>query len=287
MINRLGSSCLMMLTVLATSGLGGARAQAQAPHGAPAAAPAQAATPLPLAVDLRKVPVGSWSEYRIADGQNTMAVRMALVARLGQKAQVETEVKGGPMAALGRTTMRMSLAMDATGEVKPTDQVVQLGENPPMTLPAEMAGARAQTFKKLDPKQRIGVDSITVAAGAFPKAEHYQEKGASGETIDFWVTKTVLPFGLIKVTSSGAPGGKALAMELTGHGAGAKPIITKTPQAFDPALIMKQAQPAMSGGHGSPPAGGPPPRPIPSPHPGMPGTTPAATPAPPAKDGKK
>lgn len=242
------------------------------------AAGGPAATPLPLAVDLKKVPVGSWSEYRIADGQNTMSVRMALVAKGSQSAQMETQIKGGPMAALGQTTVRMSVPLDDSAEVKPKDQVIQLGDNPPMLLPVEMSGGQTQSFKKLDPKKRIGVDSVTVPAGTFAKAEHYRDKGASGETIDFWISKTVLPFGLIKVTSSGAPGGKAVEMELTGQGAGAKAAITKTPLPFDAATIMKQAQPALGGnphgGGASPHGGAPPMRPIPSPHPGMPGTTP-------------
>ncbi|MBC8133822.1 MAG: hypothetical protein H7X95_12630 [Deltaproteobacteria bacterium] len=263
------------------------------------------ATPLPLAIDLKKVPVGSWSEYRIADGQNTMVVRMALVSRTGQLAYLETEIKGGPVAALGRTTMRMAVPLEDAAEVKPKEQVIQLGDNPPMILPAEMSGGKSQSFRKLDPKKRVGVDNVTVPGGAFPKADHYQDKGAAGETIDFWISKSVLPFGLIKVSSTGAPGGKAVTMELTGKGADAKPVITKTPQPFDAASIMKQAQPAMgaskgphgaagphgagdSHGPGGPHgAGGPPPRAIPSPQQGMPGTLPGAPSAPPAKDTKK
>lgn len=242
---------LALLGILFVGLDGGGSARAQAPQGG-----GGAATPLPLALDLKKVPVGSWSEYRIADGQNTMQVRMALVAQVGKSAQIETEIKGGPVAALGRTTMRMSVPTDGAGEVKPTEQVIQLGENPPMFIPAEMTGGRSQTFKKLDPKKRVGVDSITVAAGPFPKAEHYQDKGANGETIDFWISKTVMPFGLIKVASAGPPGGKPVQMELTAQGSGAKPAITKTPQPFDATAIMKQAQPAMGGGAGHAPGAG-------------------------------
>ena len=243
-----------------------------------------AATPLPLAVDLKKVPVGSWSEYRIADGKNVMVVRLALVARSSGLAVVETEIKGGPAAALGRTIMRMSIPIADSIEIKPQDQVIQLGDNPPMSLPSEMGGLRAaQSFRKLDAKKRVGVDAVTVPAGAFPRAEHYQDKGPGGETIDFWISKTIMPFGLVKVTSSGSPGGTAVSMELTAHGAGAKGVITKAPQPFDAAAIMKQAQPALGPGAvggeaGTSSRGGPPPRPIPSPHPGMPPTPPATMP---------
>ena len=55
-----------------------------------------ASTPInPLTVDLKKVAVGSWSEYHISDGQtNNMSVRMALVARAHGSADIETQIKG-------------------------------------------------------------------------------------------------------------------------------------------------------------------------------------------------
>ena len=37
---------------------------------------------LPLAADLKKVPVGSWAEYRSADGQSSVSIRIALVSLL-------------------------------------------------------------------------------------------------------------------------------------------------------------------------------------------------------------
>lgn len=255
-------------------------ASAQGPHAI------GASTPIPLTVDLKKVAVGSWSEYHIADGQNNMSVRMALVTRSRGSADIETQIKGGPVAALGHTTMRMSVPLDAAPEVKPSEQVIQLGDNPPMLLPVDLGGAHPQSFRKLDPKKRVGVDSIKVPGGAFPRAEHYQEKGSGGETVDFWVSKEILPFGLIKITSS-AGAGSAVVMELVSHGGGAKPIITKPPQPFDAATIMKQVQPATAGagvaGHSGPPV-----QTVPSPHPGMPPTPvgPPATPTSPASGRK-
>ncbi|MES1206098.1 MAG: hypothetical protein ABUS79_09195 [Pseudomonadota bacterium] len=240
--------------------------------------------PLPLAVDLKKVPTGSWSEYRVDNGQNTMTIHMALVARSAGAVEVETQIKGGPVAALGRTTIRMSLPSKGTGEIKPREQVMQIGDNPPMSLPTEVAGPRAQSFRRLDPKERIGVESVTVPGGTFPRADHYRQKGTRDEVVDFWISTKVLPFGLVKVTSTALGGGATpVLMELTGNGGGAKPAITKRPQAFDPAVIMKQAQPALGADAGTSGAGGPPLRPIPSPHPGMAPVTPgsaAARPSP-------
>jgi hypothetical protein len=273
MNGRFASWCTLVCVVVLTGGRW-AEAQMQAPQGV------GASTPLPLVVDLKKVPVGSWSEYRIADGRNTMLVRMSLVTRSKRSVDVESQIKGGPVAALGQTTMRMSVPLEDATEVKPTGQVIQLGDNPPMLLPSSLGGAHPQTFKKLDPKLRIGIEAVTVPGGSFPRAEHYREKGAGGETVDFWISKDVMPFGLIKAKSVAATGGVGVAMELAGHGSGAKPAITKTPQPFDAAVIMKQAQPAMVG-QSAPAIAGPPLRPIPSPHPGMPPTPAGATPAPP------
>jgi hypothetical protein len=274
---RRPGSVFALWAIFAVGGAGVARAQA----------PQAAATPLPLAIDLRKVPVGSWSEYSIADGKSVVAVRLALVARSASPATVETEIKGGATAALGRTIMRMSIPIVDAVEVRPQDQVIQLGDNPPMSLPGEMGGMRtAQTFRKLDAKKRIGVDAVTVPGGAFPRAERYRDKGAAGETVDFWISKNIMPFGLVKVTSSGLSNGTTVTMDLTAHGAGAKAVITKTPQPFDVEAIMKQAQPAVRPGDVGVAAGssggGPPARPIPSPHPGMPATQPGATPRSPA-----
>ena len=75
------------LVVLALAWHGAANAQGPQAIGA--------STPIPLTVDLKKVAVGSWSEYHIADGQNNMSVRMALVARAHGSADIETQIKGG------------------------------------------------------------------------------------------------------------------------------------------------------------------------------------------------
>jgi hypothetical protein len=246
---------------------GASVARAQAPRG-------MATMPLPLASDLKKVPVGSWSEYTVNDGQNVVSARMALVARSARSVDVETQIKGGPVAALGHTTMRMSLPLGDATEIKPTEQVIQLGENPPMLLPLDATGGASQSFKRPDPKKRVGTEAVKVPGGAFAHADHYQDKGPSGETIDYWISKDVLPFGLVKVLSGGG-NGPSVTMELVGHGKDAKPTVTGKPQPFDPAVIMKQAQPAMAGTKAPAASGGPPLRPVPSPHPGMPPTSPS------------
>lgn len=251
--------------------------------------------PLPLAVDLKKVPVGSWSEYNVTSGAMPMTIRMALVGRSAKGAEIETQMKGGPISALGLTTVRMLLPLQTAAEIKPKEQVMQIGDNPPMLLPLDLAGPRAQSFKRLDPKGRIGVDNVVVPSGSFPRADHHQIKDSTGTAVDFWISKNVLPFGLIKMTTT-APAAEGaapntVAMELVAQGVGAKPVITGTPRPFDPATLMQQAQPAKSSQPPMPgvtsPGAGPPPRPIPSPHPGMPPTAPGATPPPGSKGTNK
>jgi len=198
-------------------------------------------TPLPMATDLKKVRVGSWAEYRLSDGQTSMTVRMALVGRGPEGADIETQISGGPMAALGASTMRMTLVPGAN-EARPTHHMMQIAANDPMLLPD--MGANGQVLKRPDPKARVGVESLTVPAGVFPRAEHYREAGPGGETLEFWVSPDVPPFGVVKVSSLLA--GRPQTMELVARGDGAKRRITKKAQPYDPAALMRMLQAGMS-----------------------------------------
>lgn len=232
-----------------------ARAQMAAPG-------AGGTTHLPLAVDLMKVPIGSWAEYRSGDGKNIVTVRMVLVARAGKSADIETHVVGGPLAGLGSVTIRMSIPVNTEAEVRPTQQVIQIGDNDPMILPGVAQGGPGQALKRLNPRDRIGVEAVTVPAGAFPKAEHYHDKGQNGEVVDYWISKDALPLGLVKVAAVGTPQSpNQITMELIGHGGGAKPTIKKTPKPFDAAAMMKEVQPGAAAAGGpmlAPPPGAPP-----------------------------
>lgn len=262
----------LLTTTLIVSGA--AQAQGQMGAGPP--------MPLPLVVPLKKLPLGSWSEYRLDDGKQKISLRVAFVARSAKSADIETQVNGGPLQQQGidHLVVRMSLPLDEAAEIQPLEQVIQVGSTAPMVLPAT---GISQTLRKVDPAKRLGVEDVQVAAGKFARADHHREKGAIGETIDFWISKDVLPFGVIKTVSTPSGGGQPVVMELVARGTGAKPQITAKPVPFDPAALAA----AAGRGKGSPeavpakPASGVPPRPVPSPHPGMPGTVPGTTPAPP------
>lgn len=213
-----------------------------------------AGAPLPVATDLKTVPVGSWSQYRVSDGtQTNVNVRIALVSRSGQEAQVETQVTGGPMGPTGKTTMRMTVPTDTKAGASPRGHVIQVGDNDPMELPEQMAAA-SQPFTKPDPKKKVGSETVTVPAGTF-KVDHYRDKAVDGRgTVDFWIAASVLPFGMVKMVSAGNATGGTVTMELTAKGSDAKPTVTKTPKPFDPQTMMRQMQPFAGGAAGAPPA---------------------------------
>jgi hypothetical protein len=235
--------------------------------GMPAAAFAQMAggPPTPLALDLKKVPVGSWAEYSMTIGQGmTMKSRVALVKRDASESVMEMGVEGG-MAAMagGKVIMKMVLVPDPTKAEKPIKQMImQMGDRDPMEMPVDMGG-KQQKFEKPDPKKIIGKETLKVAGGSF-KTSHYRDVTEKG-TVDYWISEDVPPLGVVKMSSTpkaGAvgPNGQPLppvAMELSGHGKDAKPEVTKPSKPFNPAAMFGPGPGGPPGGpHG---AGGPPP----------------------------
>jgi len=229
------------LSLLAAVSLGAtAFAQAAAP-GAPALAS------IPLGLPIGKVPVGRWATYRMSDaGGNSTSFKMVVVGHHGKVTEIETIVEGGSMAPLGRTALRSSISNDTGADLQSDRHVVQLGENPPMLIPMQIVGAQVQSFRKPDPRQRVGVESVTVAAGAYPRAEHYQEKGATGAVVDCWISKDVPPFGLVKMQAAADARGRLIVFELTAHGENARPTITAPAQPFDRQALAKQLQPLIA-----------------------------------------
>jgi len=110
--------------------------------------------------------------------------------------------------------------------------------------------------------------------------DYYRDKTPQGDKVDYWVSDTVPPFGLVKleVDQKNNPQiqGK-MKLELTGLGKDAKQVITKPAKPFDQAALMQQ----MLGAAGGPPGGGAKPGAKPAAPP------PAAAPPPPAPAPKK
>jgi hypothetical protein len=210
--------------------------------------------PMPLALDLAKVPAGSWADYTMTMGTlPSMKMRMALVAKSPTANIIETSVEGGMMAAAGKMVMQMTLAPGTEGTVK--KMVMQLGAGDPMDMPVELSGSKP--FTKPNPKTLVGSETIKVAAGSF-KTKHYRDKTPQGDKIDFWVSESAPPLGLVKIEleQKNNPQIKGkLQFDLTGTGKDAKPLVTKPAKPFDQAALMQQMMSASGAGAG---AGAPP-----------------------------
>jgi hypothetical protein len=102
-----------------------------------------------------------------------------------------------------------------------------------MEMPVEMM---QQSSKGQEQKGKIvdkGAETIKVPAGSF-KTQHMQYQDV--ETVDTWIYKDVSPYGLIKSQT------KDMEMVLLGYGAGAKTLITETPQKFEMPQMPERRQ---------------------------------------------
>jgi hypothetical protein len=190
---------------------------------------------MPLVVDMKKLPLGSWSEYTVSVGGLAFASRWALVARDTRSNTVEMTTKGKALAK--PIVLRVVLPADPTSDEKlPRPMVVQLGDDAPMLVPKEMPPPR---FQRPDAAALVGTEEIKVPGGSF-KAAHYREKNATG-SIDIWVDESVHPIGVVKVVHTpevdkNAPAAMQappFTQELAATGKDAKPTITKKPQPYD------------------------------------------------------
>jgi hypothetical protein len=228
--------------------------------------------PMPMALDLAKVSTGSWADYTMTMGQlPKMKMRMALVAKTPAANVIETSVEGGMMAAAGKMVMQMTLAPGTDGAVKKV--VMQLGAADPMDMPIDMTGGKP--FTKPNPKGLVGSETIKTPVGAI-KTKHYRDKTPQGDKIDYWVSESVPPLGLVKIEvdqkSNPQIKGKLL-FDLVASGKDAKQSITKPAKPFDQAALMQQMMGASAGGAGAGAGKGAPAKPA----------APAPTPAAPKK----
>ena len=190
---------------------------------------------MPLVVDMQKIEVGSWAEYKMSMGTMALSSRWALVARDAKSNTIEMTTQGGPVAK--RLVLRLVLPPDPTsGDKPPKPMAMQFGDDAPMLVPKDTP---VQKFQKPDEKHLVGKEELKVAAGSF-KTSHYREKNVNG-VIDIWVNETVFPLGIVKVLTTpevdkSAPAAMqvpAATMELASTGTGAKPVLTKKPKPFD------------------------------------------------------
>jgi hypothetical protein len=208
-----------------------------------------------LAVDLRKVPVGSWAEYaiRVGGGGEAMLVtsRWSLVGRNDTSNTLEMAMEGQPLSAMGGSViLKLVVAPDPIGPERPIKQIVmKIGAADPMEMPLDMPGLPAQRFEKPDPTKIVGKEPLNVPAGTF-KTTHYRDVRATA-TVDTWISDEVPPLGVIRVLTTpkpgaAGPGGQVIpmvTMELTKRGKDALSRLAKPARPFDPSAF---GQPASS-----------------------------------------
>jgi hypothetical protein len=210
---------------------------------------------LPMVVDLRKVAVGSWAEYKMHLGDKEMKTRWAMVGRDSKSITLEMTMDGVLSAQMGgRVTMKMVLDPDPINAPKPLQELLmQMGDGIPVVVPQ---GAQARRFEKPDAKTLVGKERIQVAAGTF-KTKHYRNNTSRG-SIDVWVSDEIPPLGLVKIQTTASGAGSAnipsATLELIASGRGAKPIVTKPAKTLDDIKAMVAQPPAVKGMVTQPPA---------------------------------
>jgi hypothetical protein len=231
------SACLPLLYLLAWNAPAAAQRSARPGQGGP----------LPVSLDLRKVAVGSWAEYRTTYvGMKTQVTeRFGLVARTGAVVDVESESPEMNQSPPGRVTLRRKLSISDT-EIKLVEEATQRANGDPKLEPASSDPEAGPPFGRPDLKKRAGVESVTVSAGVFPKAEHYHYQLQGKETVDFWTSSDAPPFGLVKVVIKGTVGlFSGSTLELVALGTGAKPVIVKKPKPRATGEISPEMEEAL------------------------------------------
>ena len=179
--------------------------------------------------------VGSGAQYEIQpNGKDKMTVEIDVVGKEPVNGKDGYWFETAFDSHMGQMLMKMLMLSDAANSTV-AKMIMQMQGRPPMEMPVQMMGQRAQqTYDLRDKADKVGSESVTVPAGTFT-ADHYHMKDGSG---DFWVSDKVSPYGVIKGQ------GKDFSMVLTKVVTDAKDKITGTPVPFNPALLMQGAQPA-------------------------------------------
>jgi hypothetical protein len=209
---------------------------------------------IPVLLDLKKVPVGSWAEYSVSQGDRTpRTVRQVLVDRDQTNATVEVilEIKRGKAAKLAspdRRVTRMVVDLDLR-EIAPKKIIVQRSADPDPLPLATIQGPGRQRFSRLDPKESVGSETVAVAAGTF-ETQHYRRINPRGGSIDIWASSQVPPFGLVKMERKPGPNAPAkraafgqVTYALVRMGTGARPSITRPVKPLDPSALQSRLCP--------------------------------------------
>ncbi len=133
-----------------------------------------------------------------------------------------------PGTEMGDVLSKIEMVVDA-GVTYTARTIMQMGNNPPMEMPAAMSSKTRTPVEIKDKADDLGSESITTPAGTY-SCEHYRAKDGSG---DAWVSDKVTPFGLVKSVDKD---GSTFVLVKTVTGATDK--ITGTPVPFNPMMFM-------------------------------------------------
>lgn len=165
--------------------------------------------------------VGSWAEYQTKtknQGGTPDKMKVSIVGKEGESYWYEMVMQGKV-----RMVSKFLVSGDPEDRKNVKRMIMKHGNEPAMEMP--VMGASAPQAKSQPLKGKLvdkGVERISVPAGTF-QAHHMQYQSSEG-IVDSWISEKVPPYGLVKSQA------KDFEMILTGHGMGAKSIITETPK---------------------------------------------------------
>ena len=129
---------------------------------------------------------------------------------------------------MGDVLSKIEMVVDA-GVTYTARTIMQMGNNPPMEMPAAMSSKTRTPVEIKDKADDLGSESVTTPAGTY-SCEHYRAKDGSG---DAWVSENVTPFGLVK--SVDKDGSTFTLVKIV---TGASDKITAAPVPFNPMMFM-------------------------------------------------
>jgi hypothetical protein len=176
--------------------------------------------------------VGSSSVYDMKTPKGDETIEFAIVGKDSVNGKdafwFEFNMTGGQMPMVSKMLMTFDGTHTAYSRI-----IFQMGNIPPMEMPAQMIQAGAQPPSDVrSVGDVVGTEPVTTPAGTFV-CEHYHMKDGSGDT---WVSDKVLPIAVVKHVD------KDSTMILVKTSSDAKDKITGTPQPFSPAAFMQLRQ---------------------------------------------
>ncbi len=176
----------------------------------------------PLMYDaVAKAKAGTWAEYSMSMGAQTLKMRYALVERSDKRVGMEIDAQ----TPMGHALTHVTFEAAGPAELKMVQARMQMGDNPPQDMPPALL-AQSGINKNEAPGKLVGAEKVTVPVGTFD-CKHYERvlpAEAGGSTVQVWMSDKALPTGLVKMTDSR---GVTMVLSATGGDAKAKMDLSK------------------------------------------------------------